>query len=263
MIRCCAKPQRSCCLEPSSPNLSEKALEQWESLGPSYRSLIAGGSESSAYLRDIGLKPEVLRLLGDCLSDSVLDVGAGGGWLFDLVKAREAHACDLVRPERLAEHVDFKIADASSLPWQDGVFDAVVSNLMLCYVPEFVGPLREMGRVCKVGGRLVIGLVHPYFYRTFEVDGAKGLVLTADLSHPFSLEITIGNLVGPFAYYYRPYPDYLNAIIRAGFAVREVGDWFIDGDRYRAAFPRGDTVSRSDKVPLFTFFSCVRIRSEE
>lgn len=238
--------------------MGELALEQWEALGGRYRSLIASGSGSSAYLRDIGLKPELMRMLGDCSSDSVLDVGAGAAWLFDTLDVREAYACDLVSPERVPEHVVFRIADASSLPWPDNMFDAVVSNLMLCYVPELDAPLREMGRVCKASGRLVIGLVHPYFYRTFEVDAASQPVLMADLSRPFSLEINIGNRVGPFTYYYRPYPDYLNAIIRAGFALREVGDWFIDGGRYRAAFPKGDTVARSDRLPLFTFFSCVR-----
>jgi SAM-dependent methyltransferase len=154
--------------------------------------------------------------------------------------------------------VDFRIADASSLPWRNDEFDVILSNLMLCYVPDVEGPLGEMGRVCKAGGRLVVGLVHPYFYRTFKVDAAKGVVLTADLSQPFSFEITIGNRVGPFTYYYRPYPNYLNALVRAGFEIREVGDWFIDRDRYRAAFPHGDPVERSENVPLFTFFSCVR-----
>jgi len=240
--------------------MSDRAIEEWQALSTEYRALIADGSESSSFLRDIGLKPTVLRLLGDCSSESVLDVGTGSGWLFDALAVQEAHACDFVRPAQLPKHIDFRIADASSLPWSDDAFDVVVSNLMLCYVPDIDAPLKEMARVCKRQGRLVIGLVHPYFYRTFDLDGAKRPVLTADLSHPFSFPIRVGNRVGPFAYYYRPYPDYLNAIINAGFAIREVVDWFIDEDQYRTAFPHGDSVPRSEKVPLFTFFSCARLR---
>src|ERR1700676_3327622 len=97
--------------------MSDRAIEEWQALSTEYRALIADGSESSSFLRDIGLKPTVLRLLGDCSSENVLDVGTGSGWLFDALAVREAHACNIVRPERLPQRIDFRIADASSLPW--------------------------------------------------------------------------------------------------------------------------------------------------
>lgn len=235
--------------------MTDEAEHQWSALGAKYRRLIVDTSQSSAFLRDVGLKPLIGKLLGECSASRVLDVGTGDGWLFDVVKVGQAFACDLVRPERVAESVDFRVADASSLPWPDGHFDAVVSNLMLCYTPNIDAPLREMARVARSGGRLVIGLVHPYFYRTATVAPDGSVILDADLSKPFSFEISIGEKVGPFRYYYRPYPDYLNAIIMAGWQIREVCDWFIDDAQYSAAFPTGDRIERSTHVPLFTFFS--------
>lgn len=236
--------------------MAEQSEDQWAELGPEYRAMMSDPAESSAYLRDIGLKPVVEELLGDCSSSSLLDVGTGGGWLFDLVDVREAHSCDFVRPERLQADVDFKIANAASLPWPDQSFDVVVSNLMLCYAAEIDLPLREMARVTKPGGRLVIGLVHPYFYRTVDVDAKGRPFIATDLSRPISFDVNIGNRVGPFRYFYRPYPVYLNAIIGAGWTVQEVRDWFIDAERYRRMFPHGDSLLRSERIPLFTFFSC-------
>src|SRR5207248_745254 len=110
--------------------------QQWRRLGAHYRKLVSDTSASSAFLRDIGLKPIVRELLGDCSSSRVLDVGTGNGWLFDFISIGEAHACDFVRSEHVRDQVTFRESDASSLPWPDNYFDVIVSNLMLCYLAD-------------------------------------------------------------------------------------------------------------------------------
>lgn len=237
---------------------TDEVRAEWENLGRQYRSLVADDRESSTFLREIGLKPTVLKLLGNCSSSAVLDVGIGSGWLFEALRVGEAHGCDIAEPDRLPPDVNFKLADAASLPWPDEYFDVITSNIALCYSDDIDSPLREMARVSKVGGRLVISLVHPYFYRTGKVCEDGNFLLEKDLSQPFSFEIKIGNRVGPFHYYYRPYVHYINSIIGAGWRLVEVLDWFIDNERYMAAFPEHDSANRSPHVPLFTFFSCYK-----
>jgi SAM-dependent methyltransferase len=236
--------------------MADDPSKQWNQHGPDYRKLIVkDGRESSAYLRDVGLKPMVVDLVGDCSTASVLDVGTGGGWLFDALVVGRAHACDLAPPERMLDHVDFRIADAHALPWGDDEMDIIVSNLMLCYSRDLKGPLAEMARVSRSGGRLVVSLVHPYFYRTGDVGRDGSMTIVRDLSRPSSFPINIGNKVGPFEYYYRPYTDYLNALLKTGWCLDEARDWFIDPEPYEQLYPQ-DTVIRTSKVPLFTFFSC-------
>lgn len=47
-------------------------------------------------------------------------------------------------------------ADASALPFQDASFDTVVITLALCTVPDPVAALREMARVCRPQGTILL-----------------------------------------------------------------------------------------------------------
>ena len=47
----------------------------------------------------------------------------------------------------------FKVADAQDLPFEDGMFDAVIANHMLYHVPDRARAFAEVGRVLKPGGK--------------------------------------------------------------------------------------------------------------
>lgn len=97
--------------------------------------------------------------------ERVLDVAAGNGNA-TLAAARrfaEVTSTDYVpalldkgRARAAADgfDVNFRIADAEDLPFEDGSFDAVLSTFGAMFTPDHVRPAREMLRVARRGGRI-------------------------------------------------------------------------------------------------------------
>jgi|RhiMetdeSRZDD1v2_1073273.scaffolds.fasta_scaffold456199_1 ubiquinone/menaquinone biosynthesis C-methylase UbiE len=60
------------------------------------------------------------------------------------------------RAAMLSMDVSFFLGDAETLPFSDNSFDTVVSSLTSCTFPDPVAALREMRRVCKSEGRILL-----------------------------------------------------------------------------------------------------------
>jgi SAM-dependent methyltransferase len=101
------------------------------------------------------------RALAYGLVGDVLEVGCGTGFMFELyppaarVRAIDVddtfleHARARVRP-----NVEVMLADAQALPFPDASFDAVVSALVFCSIPDAARALAETRRVLRKGGEL-------------------------------------------------------------------------------------------------------------
>ena len=96
----------------------------------------------------------------------ILEAGAGTGLNIALyppgarVTATDLSGAMLVRArERARErqiHVTFHEADLCNLPFADGTFDTAVATFVFCSLPDPVACLREMGRVTKPGGQILL-----------------------------------------------------------------------------------------------------------
>lgn len=97
---------------------------------------------------------------------SVLDVACGTGENFPhLSRAERIIGVDLSpgmieeANRRIAElrlRGTAMVADAEELPFGESEFDAVVSALSSCTFPDPVAALREMGRVTRPGGKILL-----------------------------------------------------------------------------------------------------------
>lgn len=105
----------------------------------------------------------VVRAVDPQPGERVLDLAAGTGTSSRPFAAAGAHvvACDFslgmlrVGQQRQRE-LDFVAGDALRLPFADGVFDAVTISFGLRNVHQTGAGLREMLRVTRPGGRLVV-----------------------------------------------------------------------------------------------------------
>jgi ubiquinone/menaquinone biosynthesis C-methylase UbiE len=60
------------------------------------------------------------------------------------------------RAAGLKLNIPFSVMDAEALAFPDRSFDTVVSSLTLCTFPDPVAALREMARVCRLQGRILL-----------------------------------------------------------------------------------------------------------
>jgi ubiquinone/menaquinone biosynthesis C-methylase UbiE len=96
--------------------------------------------------------------------------------------------------ERGLENLVPTQGDATRLPYEDGSVDAVILTAVLGEIPDTAGALREIRRVLKSGGRLVVGELFgdPHFTTRASL---QRLGAEADLQ----LAETSGNWFGYFA----------------------------------------------------------------
>jgi SAM-dependent methyltransferase len=101
-------------------------------------------------------------------AERVLDVACGTGVLARTIAARvgkhgfvaglDPDPGMLAVAARLAPDVEFRQGLAESLPWADASFDAVVSQFGLMFFSDRERALREMQRVSRPGGRIVVAV---------------------------------------------------------------------------------------------------------
>ena len=60
------------------------------------------------------------------------------------------------RAAKLSMNVHFSLADAEALPFPDHCFDTVVSSLSTCTFPNPAAALKEMTRVCRPEGKVLL-----------------------------------------------------------------------------------------------------------
>ncbi len=109
------------------------------------------------------------RLKGD---ERVLDVATGPGYIAEAFarEAREVIGVDLTAAmlaiaeertrQRGIKNVSFRIGDVQHLPFENEEFDVVVSRLALHHMQNAAQVVREMARVCRLGGTVLVEDIH-------------------------------------------------------------------------------------------------------
>jgi SAM-dependent methyltransferase len=133
--------------------ITERVRSAWESHTP------------DSLLRALEPAAEaIVRLAGVGPGARVADVGAGDGNVAVLCAARgaEVTACDLAPGivergrARCGRDIQWTVADAQSLPFAGGSFDAVLSAFGTALAPRWDQAARELCRVVRPGGLVIV-----------------------------------------------------------------------------------------------------------
>jgi SAM-dependent methyltransferase len=95
----------------------------------------------------------------------LLDVGCGSGLVLQLAAAEGAQVSGLDATAALlavagtrVPAADLREGDLEELPYDDAAFDVVCAFNSIQYADDPVGAVAEMARVCRVGGRVALGM---------------------------------------------------------------------------------------------------------
>jgi ubiquinone/menaquinone biosynthesis C-methylase UbiE len=176
--------------------------------------------------------PYILELIGDVRGKKVLDVGCGGGfyslWLSEkgakvlgIDGSKEMIKIAKKKASKKMFGTKFLIGDITDLRIEDGVFDLVLSTLVLMELKELNKGIGELVRVTKNGGDIVISIQHPIL-TAGDWERESGQKLFRKLDGYFrerALEAVWENEKKEqvtFKYYHRPLQAYIQPFLERG-----------------------------------------------
>ncbi len=138
----------------------------WENSASAW---IAAQGERGDFGREHVLDPVMMERLSGRRFERALDVGCGEGRFCRVLKSENIPYVGIDPTEELVSHArrrdpdgDYQIARAENLPFARESFDLVVSYLTLLDIADFRAGLREMARVLKPGGTLLIANLNSF-----------------------------------------------------------------------------------------------------
>jgi 2-polyprenyl-3-methyl-5-hydroxy-6-metoxy-1,4-benzoquinol methylase len=198
----------------------------WNRLAPTWIQYV--GQPGAIQVREEVLKPAFLSLAGSLEGKKVLDAGCGEGDMARWLAGKGAtvigiDASDVLLEaarrgeEKSSRGITYLQRDITALGDLSD-FDVIVSNQVISVVPDHVAAFRELYKVLRPSGILVISITHPLF------DGVgSGWVIEQDGEVRWYVDRYMARIEGRAAHgaptYHRSLSDYISAAVETGFVL--------------------------------------------
>ena len=200
----------------------------WES---SAQAWIDSIGERGDWGRQHVLDPVMLGRVANGHFGNALDVGCGEGRFCRMLKAAGVRATGIDPMRRFIDVArlrdpegDYRLGSAEALEFADASFDLVVSYITLVDIPDFRAAIREMARVLRPGGALLMANLTGYISACIDKGWVKG-------SEGEYLYYPVDNYLGEFPLWlewsgirivnwHRPLDAYMTAFLEAGLSLK-------------------------------------------
>jgi len=141
-----------------SANYKEQSKKKFNKMSRNFYKTPAGKASETMYA-------SLIQRLNDKSFKSLLDIGCGTGRVLSLITDKfnvKVSGIDLSEgmiekaKDLLGESADLKVGDSENLLWDDDTFDVITCNASFHHYPNPIAVLKEMKRVLKPDGRVII-----------------------------------------------------------------------------------------------------------
>jgi ubiquinone/menaquinone biosynthesis C-methylase UbiE len=228
-----------------------------------------------SYQRQVIL-PNLMRVLSPTKGMRVLDVACGQGFFSRefakkgaLVTGADISAELIAEAKKLSpKEITYYVTSADRLSFaKDGSFDAVTIVLAIQNIENMVGTFAEATRVLRMGGRLLLVVMHPAFrvpeHASWGFDEAAGIQYrrvdrylspsrSVFLVHPGKKEspVTIS--------YHRSLQDFSKALFKTGFAITRFEEWISHKESQKGPREKAENTARKE-LPLFLMLEAQKL----
>jgi SAM-dependent methyltransferase len=171
-------------------------------------------------------RPAMMELLPDVGGASVVDAGCGPGWYAEQLARRGAQVTAFDASSAMVELARARLSSLGPdratvltadltrpLPLPSGSYDGIVSSLVLHYLRDWDGALRELRRILRLDGWLLFSVGHP-------ADDAVRLETKRYMATEWVEDYW--KWAGRVCFYRRPLSAILNPVMAAGYRLVRV-----------------------------------------
>jgi len=204
--------------------------------------------------------------IGDIKGKIVLETGCGDGFFIpNLLKKKPRKIIGIDISKYLLKYAEDKFGKRKNvefyqmdltkkLNFKSALFDVIVSYNVLQEIKNISTPLKEMARVLKMGGELIISITHPLYHLFISgLETRKKSPLENLKRYPLTEPIHSSAIKGfenSFVVYRKPISLYVNEVIKNGLKIIEMKDIIVS--------KKVGKLSRKHKkrigVPIFLLF---------
>jgi len=208
--------------------MSDDATQSgWEKSAENWIRCVDRGDRNREFLLDQAM----LDLVGEAKGIKALDVGCGEGRFCRILAKRGAQITGLEPTTHLIETARERDPAGSyiqgrgeELPFEDDSFDLVIAYLVLVDIPDFRSAIKEMARVVRSGGRILVANVNPFastrataWYRN--ENGEKLHVAVEDYYEEKAIPLKWSGI--EIINYHRSLEAYMSAFLGEGLILRQ------------------------------------------
>jgi len=231
--------------------------------------------ERGSYQKEVIL-PGVLGLLDLKSGEDVLDLACGEGFFSREFHDRGANVLGVdagaglidIAKKKSSKDIIYKVADARNLSFiNDGAFGAAVIILALQNIDDINSVFKEMKRVLKKAGRMVLVLNHPVLripkFSGWGWDEGQSLQYRKINRYMTELKVPIEMHPGENKKeitwsFHRPLQSYFKALKGAGFVICDVSEWVSHKKSQRGPKANAEDLAR-EEFPLFMAIKAIAL----